>query len=620
MRSHRTLRACLFTLVLACAALVGSVATAQDPPSPSLVFEGPSGRTPLTRWSVRSDSSDRGLSLGWQRSRCTGAAVSVPNVIDANAYTGSAGTRNFEGSDAWYCTTFTAQAAGVYALSFQSASFRAEVFVDGHSLGSHVGPYLPFELRAPLTAGRHTITVRIDWRKPSLQTSEGFHRTWFNWGGLNGPVTIRPIGASELSGPTIQTSLAAAGGADVKVGVLVTNHAATRTILPEGSLSRGSQTISLPFAGVTLGPGQSATATAMVHIPQPALWSPSSPSLYNLALSAGTESGYSARVGLREISWRSGRLLLNGRQVHLHGASIQTDAIGHGDALTAADEETIVSELKSIGANAVRCQHPLGAALLERLDAAGIMLWQGVGPVEGAGNWFSDTPRLLASAEQQARTAVLAERIHPSVFAWNLVNEVAGNGANPSEVQYVQTMAHWLHQTDPGRLVAVDVWGDHPPSTAGALYSHVDAVAETDYSGWYDSPLDTPAQLAALIRSRLAAMDRTFAGKVLAISEFGAESNTLNPPGSPGSYSFQSRVLSAHIAAYRADPHLSAMLVWVLRDYPLVPTFEGGSIHAKLPEVKLIEGINQKGLFTYGGRAKPAAAVVARLYRAIPVE
>ena len=42
-------------------------------------------------------------------------------------------------------------------------------------------------------------------------------------------------------------------------------------------------------------------------------------------------------------------------------------------------------------------------------------------------------------------------------------------------------------------------------------------------------------------------------------------------------------MLSAHIAAYRADPHLTAMLVWVLRDYPLVPTFQGGSIHAKLP-------------------------------------
>jgi hypothetical protein len=105
---------------------------------------------------------------------------------------------------------------------------------------------------------------------------------------------------------------------------------------------------------------------------------------------------------------------------------------------------------------------------------------------------------------------------------------------------------------------------------------------------------------------------------VLLISEFGAESNTLNPPGSPGSYSFQSSLLARHIAVYAADSKLSGMLVWGLRDYPLVPEFQGGSIHAKLPSLRLIEGINQKGLFTYDARAKPAAGVVARLFKALP--
>jgi len=113
-------------------------------------------------------------------------------------------------------------------------------------------------------------------------------------------------------------------------------------------------------------------------------------------------------------------------------------------------------------------------------------------------------------------------------------------------------------------------------------------------------------------------MERTFPGKVLVISEFGAESNTLNPPASPGSYAFQSRLLRAHINVYAADPHLTAMLVWVLRDYPLTPTFQGGSISHVLPHLRLIEGINQKGLFTYAGRPKPAAGVVAALFKALP--
>jgi hypothetical protein len=169
-------------------------------------------------------------------------------------------------------------------------------------------------------------------------------------------------------------------------------------------------------------------------------------------------------------------------------------------------------------------------------------------------------------------------------------------------------------------MVAVDVWGDHPPVTAGSLYRNVDAVAETDYTGWYDSPQFSDAQQRAAMRARLRAQERTFAGKVLIVSEFGAESNTLNPAGAPGSYSFQSALLARHIAVYSADPKLSGMLVWDLNDYPLVPSFEGGSIHFKLPHVRLIEGLNQKGLFTYGGSAKPAAGVVARLFKALPAD
>ena len=60
------------------------------------------------------------------------------------------------------------------------------------------------------------------------------------------------------------------------------------------------------------------------------------------------------------------------------------------------------------------------------------------------------------------------------------------------------------------------------------------------------------------------------------------------------------------------------MLIWLLRDYPLTPTFQGGSIHAALPNVRLIEGLNQKGLFTYAGQAKPGvASTVARLFGAL---
>ncbi len=607
--------------VLACAAVAAALTATGGPAGrASGIAEasaGPSGRVALRAWTQREDPADRGSSLGWQRGGFQGSAVTVPDVVRPQDFTGRAGVANYDGSVVWYRTTFRAAHSGTYALSFQSANFLAEVWVDGRLLGAHRGSYLPFEMRDDVAAGTHTVVVRVDWRNPSQQAREGFHRTWFNWGGIDGAVEVRPIGESELYEPTLRTRLSA-GRAIVTVRIEVRNDGPARTITPAGALERGSTAIALSFAPLTLAEGQAGRTSATATVAAPALWSPSAPSLYSLAVAVGQESSYTARVGLRQLSWSRGRVFLNGSPLLLHGATVQQDAPGVGDALSTADDDRIVAHLKMIGANAVRSQHPLDAALLERLDAAGVLVWQGIGPVEGAGNWYSDTPRLLAAAERQAREAVAAEEVHPSIVAWNLVDEVAGNGRDADEAAYVNAMADWIHEHDPAAMVAVDVWGDHPPRTAGGLYTHVDAVAETDYSGWYDYPSASPAEQTARMRERLAAMARTFPRKVLVISEFGAESNALNGAGAPGSYAYQSRLLAAHVRVYAADARLGGMFVYLLADYPLTPTFDGGAIHGVLPRLRLIEGLNQKGLFTRAGRPKPAVAVIARLFGQLP--
>ena len=121
------------------------------------------------------------------------------------------------------------------------------------------------------------------------------------------------------------------------------------------------------------------------------------PALQALRLEVPGEAGFTARVGLRELRWAGGRLRLNGEALVLRGASIQEDAPGRGDALTDADVDAIVARLQAIGANATRSQHPLSPALLERLDAAGILVWQGVGPVDAPGAWTSRRPRSSAA-------------------------------------------------------------------------------------------------------------------------------------------------------------------------------------------------------------------------------
>src|SRR6202035_3658390 len=128
--------------------------------------EGPTGRTLLSRSTLATDPSNRGLARGWQRGGCSGRSVTVPNDVDPTQYKGSAGQRNYEGSVAWYRTSFTASATATYAFDFSSANFRATAYLDGKAIASHRGSYLPFEGRAALAAGQHTLVVRIDWRDP----------------------------------------------------------------------------------------------------------------------------------------------------------------------------------------------------------------------------------------------------------------------------------------------------------------------------------------------------------------------------------------------------------------------------------------------------------------------
>src|SRR5258705_8314615 len=93
---------------------------------------------------------------------------------------------------------------------------KALVWVDGKALASHTGAYMAFEARPTLTATvKHTLVVRADWRDPLQMKRTGWHRGWFNFGGINREVTNRPVGQVEVTSPTIQTTIRADGAAVV---------------------------------------------------------------------------------------------------------------------------------------------------------------------------------------------------------------------------------------------------------------------------------------------------------------------------------------------------------------------------------------------------------------------
>ncbi len=613
---HRFIRALVLLVgaaLLGVALLgVGGASPAPTPPWRITLDDG---------WVVRDDPSGRGRLHGFARGQFAGLKVAVPYSPNAGHVTGPAGLASFDGTVSWFRTRFTVPEDGRYALNFQSINHRGHVWVDGRSLGGHVGVYEPFEKRFTTTAGEHSLVVRSDYRDPAKLKAEAWHRTWFNFGGISRPITLRKLADVDLVAPALTTRLNPDGTAQVAVDVHVRNFSTEARDVPlHGTLVHDDQSIDLTFPTIKVGPRALGFFRTSVKVENPALWSPDAPNLYDLRLEVDGQTSWSGRTGLRDLRRRGNQILLNGRRVLLRGASLNEDAPGRGDALTPSDMDAMVAELKAINANATRAQHGLAPALLDRLDAAGIMVWQGVGPVDAPGAWTSDTPRRAAAARERVRRSVRQLRLHPSIIAWSLANEIAGTGHSPSQRRYIDDMARELHRRDPGRLVSVDIWGSHPPSdiTGALLYRNLDAVGLTNYVGWYEATREPRSTVAHLVRTAVGKFERTFSSKVVVVTEFGAEASAANPRLAPGGFGFQTRLLATHLRAYKADTRISGMLIWVLRDFAVAPSFAGGSIHRLVPEIKIVKGVNQKGLYDYLGRPKPAVHMVGQAFARLP--
>jgi len=574
---------------------------------------GPAGSrpVPLDRWRYRADPHDRGTQTGWRRGRWQGRLVRVPHAPNAGSYNGAAGRRAYAGSVGWYAREIRAPVAGDYAITLESAHQRATVYVDGHALRTHSGAYEPFSARPALRRGRHTVVVRVDWRDPERQARQGYARAWFNYGGLSRPVTLTRLGPSELGPLTVRTRLKDRGRARVDVSLRVRNReAATRRVGVRGFLTRDGQATPLEFQSARIAPGRSQTVHTTVTLDDPALWSPQDPQRYELRVEVPGEATLHSMVGLRELTWGAGGLTLNGAPLQLRGAGLPPDARGRGDALRPVDEARLVEQLRSVGANATRSQLPLSDSMLERLDAAGILVWQLIGPWEVAGLRVSTTP--ASAARDRAIRVAEAQQPHASIVAWTLTNEINGAG-RPDQRRYVRMTAARLHALDPTRPVAVDVWGSHLPAAAGAPYADLDAVGVTDYVGWY-SDLDARAKgQVAIARERVARLHALFPSKPIVVTELGAVGTRAAPrPAAFGGLRFQADLLARRIAGLHGLPGLSGAIVWNLRDYALRPDFLGGSVLKLRPGLTITPGLNEKGLLDYAGRPKPALAAVRR--------
>jgi len=606
-----------FLFAMPAQALAGPSQEAAKPTTKVLYHDGYTGRYLLQGvWYFRLDPTDQGIAQGFMRQPdLTGwTPVNVPNAWNANDLSDA----SQRGSVGWYRKDFRlpkATKSTTWVARFESVNYRARVYLNGVQVGTHEGAYLPFEV--PLTKLRKTgvnhLVVRVDSRRsdddlpPLVDSDNGTPGGgWWNYGGLLREVYLRKVDRVDISNFSARPTLPCRA-CDASVLVSATLHnvnGGKRRAFFRASVGG----LSLHFRPVTIPPHGLRQVQAKITIPNPRLWEPGDPQLYNVraTVSTGgrTGAGYTAHIGIRSIKVKNGRLLLNGVPTTLRGASVHEEAPGTGGALTPEQIRAQFSQLQQLGATITRSHYPLNPQFLEAADRAGILIWDEIPMYR-----MSEDALKLKSVRDKGismlQDMILRDQNHPSVLTWSIGNE---NPSRPTfgQIRYIQAAHNLVEQLDPTRLLAFDIAG-YPSTPKIPEYKYITALGINDYFGWYPGPSGQLVDRNG-IGPYLDQMHAYYPNLALFITEYGAESNRHGAVDEKGTYEFQDDWLSFQNSVFDSKPFVNGAIVWILRDFKVRPGWDGGNPFTGAP-------YNQKGLLDPNGAEKPAYPMLERIYQ-----
>lgn len=193
------------------------------------------------------------------------------------------------------------------------------------------------------------------------------------------------------------------------------------------------------------------TLTAMLHVPNPHLWSAEVPYLYRLRIATEGGEYVEKAVGFRRIEIKDSRFLVNGQAVLIKGVNRHELDPDHGYVVSHERMEQDVCRIKEFNINAVRASHyPNDSYFYDLCDRYGIYV-VAEADIESHGMGFKekslarDPQYALAHMERNQRH-VRHLYNHPSIVIWSVGNE-AGYGPN-FEAAY-----DWIKAYDPTRPV-----------------------------------------------------------------------------------------------------------------------------------------------------------------------
>ena len=281
------------------------------------------------------------------------------------------GLLDYEGA-AWYERSFYSD-GGTLRFCFGAVMTYAEVWLDGVKLGSHYGGFCAFEFIARgVIPGMHTLTVMVD-NSFDADSIPQKGVDWYHYGGIIRSVTVEALeGISILSNRFEYTLSENMKTADVRVALELYN-ASDKAV---------SDTVFASVAGVRfdekiqLNPGESKEIfTKSLEINGFELWSPKSPTLYDLEITTSTDDLFD-KVGFRKVEVNEKGVLINGALTEIMGVNRHEEHPYFGFAFPPALMERDIDIAVNMGCNSLRGFHyPNDPLFVDMLDVRGILFW-----------------------------------------------------------------------------------------------------------------------------------------------------------------------------------------------------------------------------------------------------
>ena len=350
----------------------------------------------------------------------------------------------------WYRRTFTVPAGWSgrrVQLNFGAVDWQATVYINGVSVGSHQGGYdaFSFDITSRLNGGVNELIVGVYDPTDSGGQPVGKQR--------NNPSGIFYTAASGIWQTVWVEPTAAPHITRLDMTPDLTGQTLKLTVRGTGISGQTVQAIALS-GGVQIGSASgSVDAQISIPVPNPRLWSPDDPFLYDLQVSlrsgATAVDQVGSYFGMRSVGLKyvAGALrpTLNGQFVFQIGTLDQgywPDGIY--TAPTDAALRFDIQKHKDFGYNLIRKHIKVEPQRwFYWADRLGLLVWQDMPAMD-----TSKTPATAARTqfELELREMIDEHRSAPSVVTWVVQNEGWG--------QYDQArLADLVKQWDPTRLV-----------------------------------------------------------------------------------------------------------------------------------------------------------------------